>query len=382
MSQVVACHKCDDEVVVGEDYRSHLLLNHDESDYENILSLTLAKTSNESFKSIFNRKLKEIREVMENPTVVIEDDKSEDKEYSEDHLWQMFEDINNKVANLDLNIENEDTVVDNDDVEKQERVADNHDQVVDEKIRWFEGTFYVCKSCSKKVFGETQFKAHLKKDHSIVVKSVTEFSKYFSHFERKQYKCKICDSIYNHDYKNIYCHMKKAHRLSIQEYEQIHEKKQETKKQNDENLNPKARECKIKILSKNEVNQILVPSLDDTSTNDLVAEITEVVKDNSTTIAPVDPILINTVEEQSGDSEVTALKTEPMDNIPKQKTTYFCPLQNVKNSSIACGFSCSKKDFRDNAAGAKHLINVHKVKGSDMKKGQFKFNKVKTEMKK
>ena len=148
----------------------------------------------------------------------------------------------------------------------------------------------------------------------------------------------------------------------------------------------------IKILSTNEVNNILIPMIDETTDEDLIAEVEDEPQENhddekmrSKTLEETKKVNDETnndltvLSEVAGDSQISAVKREPLEDQPKKKkkskkkrnVIHFCPLE--------CGYSCTQDDFTNTQDPLQHMTRIHKVSQSDIRQGLYKFKRVKLE---
>ena len=115
------------------------------------------------FVAQFNEKLKDIRDICSGKTESVmdmDDTTLEEKEaIDENQVWNMFEDIKRQVIKLDIT---GGSLMD---------IGNSLKDINDTKNvrRWFEGSFYICKKCNKKEYGDTMFRCHLKKKHQLIL---------------------------------------------------------------------------------------------------------------------------------------------------------------------------------------------------------------------
>ena len=384
-----------------------------------------------SIIDIFNEKLQDIKDMAEGKTELMNmDAENVENLIDEKQLWEMFENIKNKVLSMDLSknaIGN--GVVDSLDID--ESLGD------DVGLRWFEGSFYVCKHCNRKEYGENAFRYHLKKIHNVLKNIHDHYSKY----EQKHYNCKICSASINHDYSSLYQHIKKEHFISIVEYEAQFKNKE--MKNAEETVNEeltkhsetsdKPKQATLKILSPSFINDfILINQKTSISANNPGGQVERKEEEqvqggpNQNISPPTSPKpmvnirpklkpsrrlgtkspqppspssptvgsssknttlessiknieITKVVEVGAEDQEVVAVKREPVEQRIKRRTLFYCPLGDVDDNSLSCPYNTTKDGFT-NGEAARHLKNVHKLRPKDMKPGMYKFNKVKIEL--
>merc|ERR1719312_403446 len=449
MIETLSCLHCDDEVIAGEDYLQHLQIIHEIfDDYDQILILTRAKLeernkeddsnadelSGESFIKIFNTKLKEIKDMAEGKldSMSVNFDQSESVIVEEKQLWDMFENIKSKILNLDLSAETQaDNVVDT--------LGDVEENV--SKRRWFEGSYFICQKCDQKEYGETAFKVHLKRTHGVVGKSIKDISDLYSHYEKKYYNCKVCDTNITHDYSHLYQHLKRKHFISIVDYERDHEANFKATDEDDNvpvptqqfintpkvtnptvnlksiKIPPQSLEVtkstanltSLKILSPSLINErkysdpmdkVLIPTLsDERLDNDSITENEQdkldISDDMTTTLqetsapAPVDkvPSTQSSGSLSAPSVEVTKVLASSGDDDlvaikrePVEHKVKKVTLYYCPLKMPGTQQECGfniTKEGFQNGVAAKHIQHKHKISAKDMKPGKFKFNKVK-----
>merc|ERR1719233_1885401 len=221
----VPCYLCGEDVVVGEDYQSHVQIVHDvEYDESKILGKENINTKNkidqtsvleghmnmkESIKfedstcmqDIFD-KLREIKDMVEGDFEM--EDLSEDEEFDvldEEQIDQMFESIKSKVRIMDVS-------------ETRPKITNPN---VNATRKWYDGTYFNCLFCHKTIYGEEYFRKHLKV-HDEFPKTLQEVKKCSTDYEEALYTCKVCSRRLKHEITNIVCHVQ-THCKSLEEYE-------------------------------------------------------------------------------------------------------------------------------------------------------------------
>ena len=433
MEDWLNCLKCGDDVAAGDDYKQHLELRHDIREYHNILSLTLAAkqadtdqedkeeedVSDKSFIDIFNTKLKDIRDIAEGKTDIMNMENDDQECAGEEQIWNMFETIKKNVMDLDLSK-----------VTLENSIVDSLDDV-DEKVsglRWFEGSYYVCNKCNKREYGDNAFRLHLRRIHNLPPKETRQLTSFYSKYEQRSYPCKICAAPLDHDYSSLSQHFKRRHgNMSIVEYADTFvtdeaEAILNTLEENIADPEPNtAQKPRLKILSPTLINEmfhdrgISPPTINTESVSEGLHQDARIpptlsveekqptrfvtlkprkrrlsagttssrlsAKTTTPSTAPPPPsagVEVTRVVEAAADpAEVLAVKREPAEARPRVRTLYYCPYPDP-DTAQPCQFFTSKAGFMNNKA-ADHLMNVHKLRLQDMKPGQCKFNKVKVE---
>lgn len=428
-------------MAAGDDYKQHLELQHDIREYDKILSLTLAAkqadsdeedkeeeedVSDKSFIDIFNTKLKDIRDIAEGKTDIMNMENDDQECAGEEQIWNMFETIKKNVMDLDLSkVTLENSIVDSlDDVEEK-----------DGGLRWFEGSYYVCNKCNKREFGDNAFRLHLRKIHNLPPKETRQLTSFYSRYERRSYPCQICGARLDHDYSSLSQHFKRKHdNMSIVEYADTFvtdeaEASLNTLEESIADPIPNtAHKPMLKILSPTLINEMFhergtsPPTINTESVSEgshqdaritpnisveekqptkfvtlkprkrrLSASTTSSrlsAKTTTPSTAPPPPAapqppgagveVTRVVEAAADQAEVLAVKREPVE-ARRVRTLYYCPYKvGGGDTAPPCQFFTNKAGFMNNKA-ADHLMNVHKLRLQDMKPGQCKFNKVKVE---
>ena len=361
----------------------------------------------------FNEKLKDIRDICSGKTesVMDMDTTLEERELiDENQIWNMFEEIKRQVIKLDIT---NGSLLD---------LGNSLGDIKDTKNarRWFEGSYYICKKCNKKEYGDIMFRCHIKKEHQLAASDTRNLSVFCSHSEQLTIACQLCPMRLSHDYSTLSRHIKTQHFMSIVDYEANFVNGSETLKESSpdsvkdqlipqlENVAPEPQvRPKLRILSPDTINGKIEKSLlsaeniqaesqrtfvTDKPTSSVLRHVTEKISPEKTVqqrnkisaqtshITPCTPGLeitgeVNTPTEQQ---EVVAVKREPMEHVPRTRTLYYCPFKSVDNPAENCKYFTNKQGFTNNAASM-HISEVHKLKAKDMKPGQCKFQKVKVE---
>ena len=365
----------------------------------------------QDFVAQFNEKLKDIRDICSGKTesVMHMDTTLEEREViDEQQIWNMFEEIKRQVIKLDIT---NGSLLD---------IGNPLGDIKDTKNprRWFEGSYYICKKCNKKEYGDTMFRCHLKKDHQLTASDTRNLSAFCSHSEQLTIACQLCPMSLSHDYSTLSRHIKTQHFMSIVDYEANFVNGTKTLKESGsspdlddqlipqlENVAPESQvRPKLRILSPTTINGKIEKSLlsadniqaepqtfvTDKPTSSVLRHGTEQISPEKTVQlrnkilaqtshkAPCTPGLEITGEVNTPEQEVVAVKREPMEHVPRTRTLYYCPFKSVDNPAENCKYFTNKQGFTNNAASL-HISEVHKLKAKDMKPGQCKFQKVKVE---
>ena len=192
--------------------------------------------------------------------------------------------------------------------------------------KWYNGTYFICKTCDNKFWNRKSFYTHLKNQHR-VVRPTEQYLDFTSNFEELRYNCNICNTSVNYERDRIQQHLKRRHDMTIQEYEDSHT-----------NTEPK--------------NKCITKPFPDNSTTE------ENDKKTLFVPAPTKKNLKNSEQILDADKRHLPLNT-----------SYRCPL-------APCSFSCSKQGMRKQQ-GAVHLLQEHGVRPEDMlRAGGLRFTKI------
>ena len=293
------------------------------------------------FTRLFSERLKEIRDVLHGrkESEVISFEPDEDTlDIDLNNVCDLFESLKKKVLSIDLSEDEYGNIFG----EPEEETSDSSPS--SEGKRWYDGTYYRCEDCDVLQFGDTAFRSHLKKEHSMTVKQSAELRKYSADFEELTYTCLVCQTSVDHAFKPIYDHLKRSHSLSLAEYEWKYEKKAKNKS---------------KVMNK--------------------SSIPEVEKEDGKRISESDDECEVILEKLVTRAPAPVIKTEPVLD-SQRKTNYYCPLMEPVLKKTNCGFFTDKKGMKSGLA-AKHLASVHKIRRTnEMKPEEYTFKKVKTEI--
>jgi len=91
------------------------------------------------------------------------------------------------------------------------------DGMLTSERKWHQGILYECKKCIWKTFHKNSIQNHSKKIHKIRMQK-HEYAACFT-FEDNKYSCKICNTKVSHESGNIYQHIRKSHKMSVEVYE-------------------------------------------------------------------------------------------------------------------------------------------------------------------
>ena len=380
-------------------------------------------TNEDSFMSLFTEKLRDIKDVCEGKTASLMnmDTTMEDREViDETQLWDMFENIKKQVLNLGIASSGVSAEI-------ESSSKDIKDTIIHK--RWFQGSYYICKICNRKEYGDTMFKSHLKKEHGMTTKDTRNLSDFFSHYEQLEISCKLCQKVLNHDYSSLCQHIKRQHFMSIVDYEAQYITGRETPvplepdsslaveerteaSQEPESVPLPAPEKRsrpiLKILSPSLINGMIEKNISLLENIQAVPPNTMNPQSGGEKVSKSDPAIseetkkpvgkVNTsvmlsdqprpsleitgaVETPAELQEVVAVKREPMEHVARTRTLYYCPFKSVESLAENCKFFTTKQGFLNNDA-SRHISEVHKLTKQDiagMKPGQCKFQKVKVE---
>jgi len=409
----VPCYLCGEEVVVGEDYQSHVQIVHDvEYDEKKIFGKENINTKKKidqtssieghmeersdefddstCMQDIFD-KLREIKDMVDGNIDM--EDLSEDEELdvlNEEQIDQMFESIKSKVMIMDLS--------------KNKPKSTNAN--VSASRKWYDGTYFNCLFCHNTIYGEEHFRKHLEV-HNELPKTLQEVKKCSTDYEEALYTCKVCSRRLKHEITNILCHVQ-THCKSLEEYEAKYvDIKEELK-----NL-PVIRDASKKLVEeklltsngdeKEETRQSrnappmtqdslelcsedkppLSPSLSEKSSllvrQDIFSDSISLRKnekeprevplksDHFQTRVPLSET--NYGVNNGKESEADVVKMSKHVKKVKPISMYHCPIND-------CKFITTKEGMK-NSEAAIHLKNEHGIKAADMKPGMYKFEKIK-----
>jgi len=396
----VPCYLCGEEVVVGDDYISHVQIVHgveyDETkifgkeDISQTSTGTIIENSKRGKKEYVNQperanydefikelfeKIGEIKDLVEGK-VELDDFSDGDhlEEVGEEDIDKMFENLKSKIMSVNP-------------------PTDLKHTNLGSTRKWYQGTYFNCEICQKTVFGEDDFRKHLV-THEANPKTLQELKKYSTHFEEALYTCKVCVRNVKHEIKNILCHVQN-HCSSLEEYEDRYVDIQEElrklpvirgaqKEHGEEKLlisdidekseahksNHSSNKQKLSNLSLEE--KLIAPSLDElkmplinqvgSSGKFPLKETKEQAGKRAKISENCDQTMASPETKPSKDSLKPAKKSKPI-------SVYHCPLSD-------CNFTTSKEGMK-NSEAALHLKNEHGIKASDMKPGMYKFEKTK-----
>jgi len=408
----VPCYLCGEDVVVGEDYQSHVQIVHEvEYDEDKIFGKENINTKNkinqtssieghmeESSKlddstcmqDIFD-KLREIKDMVEGNIEM--EDLSEDDELDvldEEQIDQMFESIKSKVMTMDLS--------------KNKPKSTNDSGNVTRK--WYDGTYFNCLFCHKTIYGEEYFRKHLEV-HTEYPKTLQEVKKCSTDYEEALYTCKVCSRKLKHEKTNIVCHVQ-THCKTLEDYEaryvNIREELENLpvirgafKKLPEEKLlisngdvREETRQSRNPLPMFRDSPEISSedkppssPSLNENSSllvrqNMFADSISQIKKEKEHREAPLKPDHFRTKVplsetnygvNHSKQSEADVTKMSKHGKKVKPVSMYHCPI-------IECKFITTKEGMK-NSEAAIHLKNEHGIKAADMKPGMYKFEKIK-----
>ena len=346
-------------------------------------------TASENFLTLFNEKLNDIRDICsgKNESMMNMDTTMEEKEViDENQLWNMFEDIKKQVMKLDIA---------NGALPEIDNYLRDQNNIENDR-RWFEGSYYICKRCNTKEYGDTMFRSHLRKEHQLSVKETRNLSEFYTHFKQLNISCKLCHLSLKHDYSTLSQHIKSQHFMSIVDYETKYVTGSSKPSEEAESSTATLEESSIPMLE-NEASapepgnipcpepqvrpmlRILSPSL----INGKVEECLLSSKSQTTSLTDQSDSSnlgleitgeVNTPTEQQ---EVVAVKREPMEHIPRPRSLFYCPFKSVENPGEDCKYSTTKQGFLNNDV-TNHITKVHKLTAKELK-GKCKFRKVKVE---
>ena len=338
-------------------------------------------SSTENFLTLLNEKLNDIRDICsgKNESMMNMDTTMEEKEViDENQLWNMFEDIKKQVIKLDI-------------ANGALSEIDNHlrgQKNIENDRRWFEGSYYICKRCNTKEYGDTMFRSHLKKEHRLPVKETRNLSEFYTHFKQLNISCKLCHLSLKHDYSTLSQHIKSQHFMSIVDYETKYVTGGSQPSEEAESSTATLEELSTPMLE-NEASapepqvrpmlRILSPSLINgkvekclLSSESHTTSLTEQGDSSSQGLEITGEV--NTPTEQQ---DVVAVKREPMEHIPRTRSLLYCPFKSVDNPEEDCKYFTTKQGFLNNDA-TKHVTKVHKLTMKELK-GNCKFRKIKVE---
>ena len=373
----------------------------------------------QNFMVLFNEKLQDIRDICMggHESLMNMDTTMEEKDViNENQLWDMFEDIKTQVKKMDI------SGVAHSGVDIS--LVDSKN--TEEDRRWFEGSYYICKICDKKEYGDTMFRTHLKKEHKLTAKDTRNLSEFCTHFQQLKISCQLCHMILFHDYSTLSQHIKSQHFMSIVDYENKYvtgnggQTLEEAKSSHNtlEELSvpepdkealapapePHVRPM-LRILSPSTINgkvdegllssnktqaktQGTLFTVEHTTnvlkgTEDVTKKMSPSESQNTSVTGTKDPSnsgleITGEVSTPNEQQEVVAVKREPMEHVPRTRSLYYCPLKSVENPDENCSYFTNKQGFMNHTA-SRHIIEVHKLKAKEMQPGQCKFKKVKVE---
>ena len=359
----------------------------------------------QNFMALFNEKLQDIRDICmgEHESLMNMDTTMEEKDViNENQLWDMFEDIKTHVKKMDIS----GVALSGVDIS----LVDSKN--TDEDRRWFEGSYYICKICDKKEYGDTMFRTHLKKEHKLTAKDTRNLSEFCTHFQQLKISCQLCHMILFHDYSTLSQHIKSQHFMSIVDYEnkyvtgnggQTLEEAKSSQNTLEELSVPEpdkealapAQEPHVRpmlrILSPSTINGKVDEGLLSSNktqtktqgTEDVTKKMSSSESQNTSVTGTKDPSnsgleITGEVSTPNEQQEVVAVKREPMEHVPRTRSLYYCPLKSVENPNENCSYFTNKQGFMNHTA-SRHIIEVHKLKAKEMQPGQCKFKKVKVE---
>jgi len=408
----VPCYLCGEDVVVGEDYQSHVQIVHDvEYDETKIFGKENINTKNKidqtssieghmeesnklddstCMQDIFD-KLREIKDMVEGNIEM--EDSSEDDEFDvldEEQIDQMFESIKSKVIIMDLSKNN----------------PKNADASVDATRKWYDGTYFNCLFCHKTIYGEEYFRKHLEV-HTEYPKTLQEVKKCSTDYEEALYTCQVCSRKLKHEKTNIVCHVQ-THCKTLQEYEaryvdikgelqnlpvikdaskKLPEEKLlisngDVKEETRQSRNPPRMTQDSPELS-SEDNPPSSPSFSEKPSllvrQDIFSDsISQIKNKKEQRVAPLKPdhfqpkVPLSETNYGVKDSKLSGidvLKVSKHAKKVKPISMYHCPI-------IECKFITTKEGMK-NSEAAIHLKNEHGIKAADMKPGMYKFEKIK-----
>lgn len=394
----VPCYLCGEEVVVGDDYISHVQIVHgveyDETkifgkeDISQTSTGTIIENSKRGKKEYVNQperanydefikelfeKIGEIKDLVEGK-VELDDFSDGDhlEEVGEEDIDKMFENLKSKIMSVNP-------------------PTDLKHTNLGSTRKWYQGTYFNCEICQKTVFGEDDFRKHLV-THEANPKTLQELKKYSTHFEEALYTCKVCVRNVKHEIKNILCHVQN-HCSSLEVYEDRYVDIQEElrklpvirgapKEQAEEKLlisdiDDKSKAHKSNLVSKKQkfsnlsleekvidppLNELKVPLINQVDSSDKFSLAKEQTGKQPKIFENCDQILTSP-ETKPGKDSLKPVKK------PKSISVYHCPLSE-------CKFTTTKEGMK-NSEAALHLKNEHGIKACDMKPGMYKFEKSK-----
>ena len=301
------------------------------------------------FTKLFGKKLQEIKDVLDGKNELMNFDSVEDtNETDPKAIIDLIEKLKNSVLRLDLSNEMYKKFTAGQSEERTERVGNPNGG----KHRWYDGTFYTCQECQATLYGAMAFRSHLQTDHQVHPNLLRDLLGFSSSHQEHYYTCLVCREEVDHEFKPLYDHFRRKHSMTMYQYEMEFEKKH---KKNLPKGNPSRPTTRKKFEGREKLKDIQAEKHKNFDANDE----DDKVEIESQKLLSVPP---------------TVIKTEPQ--VSQNKTRYYCPfLQRETN----CTFFTFKEGMRNGAAAA-HLSQIHQIRNTDMKPGEYTFIRVKEEM--